>query len=198
MTKDKPDFIKPTRFRYRRRQPPELSATAHHEAGHAFADWLLHFPIEQVTIVPSDEAMGTATSKGRRVLRLLRRLEVDRPITGKQIGNCHDLVVTLLAGEEAQRRFDPKSIRKHHAAGDHDSVIEVLMRLHPDAEECRCAFRYLLARTRNLISNPWYWRRIEDLAKALIKRRTLTGEEVDDVLRASKQAQMEEFHASAK
>jgi hypothetical protein len=37
--------------------------------------------------------MGTATSKGRRVLRLLRRLEVDRPIIGKQIGNCHDLVV---------------------------------------------------------------------------------------------------------
>jgi hypothetical protein len=79
-------------------------------------------------------------------------------------------VVMLLAGEEAQRRFNPKSIRKYHAAADHGSVIEVLTRLHLDAEECRCAFRYLLARTRNLISNPWYRRRIEDLAKALIRR----------------------------
>jgi hypothetical protein len=69
-------------------------------------------------------------------------------------------VVMLLAGEEAQRRFNPKSIRKYHAAADHGSVIEVLTRLHLDAEECRCAFRYLLARTRNLISNPWYRRRI--------------------------------------
>ena len=58
--------------------------------------------------------------------------------------------------------------------------------------------KYLRARTRNLVSNPRNWRQIEDLAKALLERRTLTGEEVNDVLLASMQAQREEFHTRAK
>ena len=193
MTDDKPESI--TMADKRDRTARQLAATAHHEAGHAFSDWKFHFKIKQVTIVPGDGSLGTATTKYFQ----FRRLESGRLDDGKQIGRYHDRIVTLLAGEEAQRRFDPKSIRKHHAAGDYDSVKEVLMRLHPDAEkECFYAFRYLRARTRNLISNPMNWRRIEDLAKALLERRTLSGEEVDDVLKASKREQMKEFHVRAK
>jgi hypothetical protein len=101
------------------------------------------------------EAMGTETSTGLPVLRLLRRLEYrSERTTGKLIGHCHDLVITLLAGEEAQRRFDPLSIRRHMSAGDYQSAKEVLMRLHQDAErECFYAFKYLRARARNFISD---------------------------------------------
>jgi hypothetical protein len=50
----------------------------------------------------------------------------------------------------------------------------------------------LQARARNLVSNPVNWRMIEDLAKALLERQSLTGKEVGDVLHASLQAQMQE------
>jgi ATP-dependent Zn protease len=151
---------------------------------HAVADWKFGFKIKQVTIVPSDGALGTAKTKGLQ----LRRLEHEK-LTGK---HYHDMIVTLLAGEEAQRRFNPRSMRRHGAASDHRSAKEVLIRLHEDAEkECFHAFRYLRARARNFISNPQNWRLIEDLAKALLERRTLTGEEVNDVLQASTRAQMQ-------
>jgi ATP-dependent Zn protease len=193
MTNSKPESIKPTGSRDRTGR--QLSATAYHEAGHAFFDWKFHFKIKQVTIVPGDASLGTATTKYFQ----FRRLEYGRPDNGKQIGRYHDRIVTLLAGEEAQRRFDPKSIRKHHAAGDNDSAKELLMRLHPDAEEeCRYAFRYLCARTRNLVSDPKNWRQIEGLATALLERRTLSGEEVDDVIRKSENAQMAEWLARPK
>jgi ATP-dependent Zn protease len=190
MTNDKPESGKPTGRRDR--TVGQLSATAYHEAGHAFADWKFHFKIKQLTIVPGDGSLGTATTKYFQ----FRQLEYGRLDDGKRIGRYHDRIVTLLAGEEAQRRFDPKSIRKHHGAGDNDSVKELLMRLHPDAEEeCRYAFRYLLARTRNLVSDRRNWRQIEDPAKALLERRTLTGEKVNDVIQASRDAQIKERQA---
>ena len=124
MTNDKPEPSKSTRL------TKQLAATAHHEAGHAVADSKFGFKIKQVTIVPSDEAVGSARTKGLQ----LRWLEYEKP-TRKRIGYCHDLIISLLAGAEAQRRFDPKSIRRHHAVGDYQSAKEVLIRLHGDTEE---------------------------------------------------------------
>jgi hypothetical protein len=42
----------------------------------------------------------------------------------------------------------------------------------------------------NLVNH--HWRMIEDLAKALLERQSLTGKEVGDVLGTSLQAQMQE------
>ena len=75
---------------------------------------------------------------------------------------------------------------------------DFLLSLHGEQKERDYVIKYLRARTRNLISNPRNWRRIEDLAKALLERRTLTGEEVDDVLRVSSRRKGKEFHTRAK
>ena len=163
----------------------QLAATAHHEAGHAVANWKLGFKIRKVTIVPSDGPLGTTTTKGLA----LRASEYGK-LTGRRIGYYHDMIVSQLAGEEAQRRFDPRSIRRDHTARDYRSEKELLKRLHGDAEkECFHAFRYLRERARNFVNHPINWRLIEDLARALLERRTLTGEEVKGVLRASMDAQ---------
>jgi hypothetical protein len=87
----------------------QLAATAHHEAGHAVANWKLGFKIRRVTIVPRDGPLGTTTTKGPA----LRASEYGK-LTGRRIGYYHDMIVSQLAGEEAQRRFDPRSIRRHH------------------------------------------------------------------------------------
>ena len=68
MTDDKPESI--TMADNRDRTARQLAATAHHEAGHAFFDWKFHFKIKQVTIVPGDGSLGTATTKYFQFRRL--------------------------------------------------------------------------------------------------------------------------------
>jgi hypothetical protein len=71
-------------------------------------------------------------------------------------------------------------------------VREVLSFLHGYDDELKDASRYLETRARKLVSHPQNWRMIQDLAKALIERRTLTGAEVEATLRASMDAQFKE------
>jgi hypothetical protein len=49
----------------------------------------------------------------------LRRLEYEK-LSENRIAHYHGLIITMLAGEEAQRRFDPGSVRRHQAASDFD------------------------------------------------------------------------------
>jgi hypothetical protein len=198
MADEGPQPIKPTGRRYpsalRRptRQPTTLIAIAHHEAGHAVVSRKLRFKIKQVTIVPKGEAAGSVT--------WLKALGVsyNSGITGESIGRHHDRVVALLAGVEAQRRFKPQSIRRYQTTCDYSAAADFLLSLHGEEKERNCASKYLQARTRNLVSNPVNWRFIQDLAKALLERQTLTGKEVNDVIQASKDAQMEESRARTK
>jgi hypothetical protein len=162
---------------------------AYHEAGHAVAQWRFGFKIKEVTIVPDGEVAGSVSHK--RSLRLYR-LEWEIP-TGKQLGRYHDLIVTTLAWEEAQRRFRPRSVRRDRSAGDYRFVNELLLRLHGEAEPERlAAFRYLQLRARHFVNHPENWLLIEALAKALLERQMLSGEEVKQVILASFEAQLQE------
>jgi hypothetical protein len=120
--------------------------------------------------------------------------------TGKQLGRYYDLIVILLAGTEAQRRFNPRSVRGLYSRGsDYHRVHELLLRLHGDAEPERfAAFKYLRIRTQNLVNNPLNWVRIEGLAKALLERGTLTAGEVKGVFGASVDAHIQEEDRAAK
>ena len=164
-----------------------LRATAYHEAGHAVADWRHGFKIKRVTIVPAVNSKGMVSGKDFR----FRDLEYGR-LTGNRIGYYHDRIICCLAGGEAQRRFNPRSFRTHHTASDIESVKELLFRLHSDQEkEAFHAMKYLQARARNFVRFSMNRQMIEDLAKALLERRSMTGEEVAETLRASMQAQRE-------
>jgi ATP-dependent Zn protease len=158
---------------------------AYHEAGHAVAACRLGFDVKKVTIIPTDQAAGSMLPRG---YLQFRRLEWET-FTGARLGRYHDHMV---AGTEAQRRYNPRSVRSlhlHHKGSDYSRVVELLFRLHGhDDDECRAAFRYLRIRTRNLVMN---WVRIEGLAKALIERKTLSGDEVREVFQASLDAQLE-------
>ena len=165
---------------------------AYHEAGHAVADHVLGFKIKDVTIVPKEGTLGAVTSL--RPWRFSDRSGV----TLKSIAHFHGRIISALAGKESQRRFSPKSIRTHQAASDYDTVGDLLLRLHGEETEASLAFKYLQARTRNLVSHPQKWRQIQDLASALLEHQTLSGQEVKAVLRASLQVQMQEDRRNLK
>jgi hypothetical protein len=160
-----------------------LAPTAYHEAGHAVICCALGFDVEKVTIVPGDEG-----SRGHNLPRRLpqfRRFEWGF-LTGARLGRYHDYTVTLLAGTEAQRHYNPRSVRSYHHSSDYRRVEEILIRLHgEDKPERFAAFRYLKIRARNLVSRETNWVRIEGLAKALLERRTLSGDEVKEVFAAT-------------
>jgi hypothetical protein len=46
-------------------------------------------------------------------------------------------------------------------------------------------FRYLQFRARNFVHHPKNWMLIEALAEVLLERQTLSGDEVDQVIRAT-------------
>jgi ATP-dependent Zn protease len=97
-------------------------ATAYHEAGHAFADWYFGYRLKKATIVPNDDAAGSVESKTGLHFR---SLEYDRP-TGARIGRLHEKVVSLLAGDVAQRRYCARSVRSYHASSDRQQVADLL------------------------------------------------------------------------
>jgi hypothetical protein len=169
-----------------------LETTAYHEAGHAVADHVLGFNIRSVTIAPSKGCAGKVSGKLGVKPRILEYGNPSRATVTK----WHDKVVTLLAGAEAQRRFKPHSIRRYMARGDHNAAVDILFRLHPEEEELNAAIKFLEARTRNLVGNAIRWGQIEALAGALMAKRTLTGQEVRQVLVASHERQCRQGQAA--
>ena len=161
----------------------QLIQTAYHEAGHAVISYELGFNVKRVTIVPGEDSLGHMKPRG---YLQLHRLEGKIP-TGEQLGRYHDRIVILLAGTEAQRRYNPRSVRnlhRHLPGSDYQRVNELLMHLHGE-DEGRAAFRYLKIRARNFVSHETNWVRIEGLANALLESQTLSGDEMEKVCAAS-------------
>lgn len=165
-------------------------STAYHEAGHAVADWRYGFKIKTITIVPTADAVGSVTSKTR-----LKLGDMDYAYpSSARIARNHEMIVALLAGGAAQRRFNPKGIRSHHSSSDLEKVKNLVSRLHSEGEEYYVR-RYLEERSWNLVNHPQNWRLIQDLAKALLEHRTMSGTEVEALLRASMANQIKEHAA---
>jgi hypothetical protein len=165
----------------------QLKATAYHEAGHAVACDRLGFKIKRVTIVrKKGEYLGACPVKH---LRLHQADVVGRRACCKQLGRYHDYIVSIFAGGEAQRRFCARSLTRFSTSTDYEIVNGFLFGLHSGRKkEIFHVFRYLRARAQSFVSYPSNWRIIQDLATALLERKTLTGEEAKAVLLASQKA----------
>lgn len=94
-------------------------------------------------------------------------------------------MVSLLAGRAAQHRYNPRSVRSWHAQSDLAHVADLIFRLFPEENEHQPLLKYLEARASNLIAFEPHWQMIEGLVKELLKRGTLSGEEVLQVFCAN-------------
>ena len=162
-------------------------AMAYREAGYTVACWSLGFRIRRATI--------TLPGKPSEFLSWLRAARFSRysGLSRRSMMRYHDRIVCALAGLQAQRRVAHESVRSSDENGDEAIASELLLRLHGEERERICAFRYLQARARNLVSNQWSL--IEDLAKELLKYQSLTGKEIAGILQANRLAQMQEGRA---
>ena len=129
--------------------PKSLIATAYHEAGHAVADRVLGFRVKQISIVRDAKKGLEGFSKSNTRFNV----EAMEYPTRERRAYYHDYVVALFSGEEAQRRFSPRSVRNWQGWSDRRTIIEVLTRMHGEGEEFKHIQRYLWQRARNLVNN---------------------------------------------
>ena len=155
-------------------------ATAYHEAGHAFADWHFNFRVKRASIVANQKGNSAGHVLTKTGLPF-RSLEYTSP-SGARIGRFHEHVVSLLAGQAAQQHYRRSSVRSYHAASDRNAIADILSTLH-STSELPHVIRYLDAKARNLIECPMHWFVIQHLAAELLRRKTMTGEEVETTIR---------------
>jgi len=163
----------------------QRAATAYHEAGHAVAAWLLHIRIRKVTIVPEGDALGYVLRRSvvfrKGVLETLEcGAATDREQAWAQF--CAERhAIYCFAGMEAQKRFNPRSVRIHHWKSDHDAAMKGLYFLTP-RDSIRLYDRIMRIRTKYLLDRPDARVAVKALAEALVERRTLSGQEALDIM----------------
>lgn len=151
----------------------ELEATAHHEAGHAVIRWRLGYPITHASIIAKGRDKGEV--EGANPLGILdpHAEDVDDALLGDLMRSN---VKITLAGPTAQERFDPASVEDVHSEKDREAVSDLIMRLSWSPESIQPVAEALKQETRELVEK--HWQEVEGVARLLLKRREVTGEEL--------------------
>jgi hypothetical protein len=136
-----------------------LAATAHHEAGHAVASIVAMVPFKHVTVGQAAESFG-------HVLYFRKALS---------LGQMHKRGMIALAGEASERRFNPRSIRKHHGAGDRAAVVDYALQCSGSPAQAEALVNLWSIQAAELVEGRW--REIETLANALMERSQLNYDE---------------------
>lgn len=160
------------------RSAADLAATAHHEAGHAVILVVLGLPVDHVSIVPRNDALGTcghpcpyAMYESRRDIRRAAR-------------NC---ILVSYAGIPAQRLVEPGA---HDSQGDDDDVsafrvsheYQVFPRIMEYVgDDFHLAFLAKLRREASRLVRR-HAAAIRHLAKVLLDKKVMTGDDVNVVL----------------
>jgi hypothetical protein len=157
-----------------------LWATAYHEAGHAVAAYMLKIALrrKEVSIVPDNERGSDGSTSHLQVVS--KEIEYDR--SGKNFLRAERLVKMSLAGEIAQRRYKPRSMRSHHGHSDRDHAADLLSYFATSQEELQVWLKLLTIRTENMFAPARVWRAVEKLAAALMVKRAISGKEATEII----------------
>jgi len=88
----------------------------------------------------------------------------------------HKQGMVTMAGDAAQRRFDPRSVRRHHGAGDREAVIDYALRCSGSSEQAELLIQLWAVQARELVQLRWP--AVQHVAEALLTRGTLERDEV--------------------
>ena len=153
-----------------------LDVVAHHEAGHAMIAYRLGIPVQEVSIQPTESSAGRVWYQ-QSLAEIIRSGSTsdERRI---QMERC---AMVCLAGREAQMRFDFEGLQEDDYQVDLDLVIDALNNFSSCEEEVLIYEKLLVIRTRWLFDQPMAWEMVTDLAKALLKNETMSGDEANAV-----------------
>jgi len=154
------------------------ATTAYHEAGHAVADFYLRFKIRKVTIRPEREKRheyhGYCQRQGRSYLD-----RIDIEVTPVKQNRIFNRIIAIAAGYVAQKRFSPRSVRRWHTSGDEQMAADLALYV-TDPTGVEYLLRWLYHCAENLVEVRWG--DICAVADALLERKTLSGDEVREII----------------
>lgn len=163
-----------------------LRRTAYHEAGHAVQAWWEHMvsdgriKFKEATIIPGEDYLGRVLSE-----RYLSGLHPDIEITARTQWLLEARIRILIAGDIAERHYDPRGYRSHGGSFDRRAAIDLLSYLEQDfygSQECfKLHWRLLQAQTRQCI--VYRWPLVKAVAKALLRHETLSWNHFVEVVR---------------
>jgi hypothetical protein len=140
-------------------QPPQVTLTAYHEAGHAVVALLHDRPVHRVSILPNQERLGECKF-GKSVFRPSEDA-VEREI------------LIALAGLAAEARHAGK-----YALEGADRDLRYVRRLVLQRKSERAAPRYeerMLAKVEALLADEAVWQAVELIAAELLKHGAISG-----------------------
>lgn len=152
-----------------RRSASTETVIAYHEAGHAVAALRLGVPVRHVTIDPENDDGGIVLGHVR-----FRSGDKDPPSLG------HRLLVISLAGPAAQRRYAPRSPVRVNGASDFAHAQRESELCSSDPMAARSLHHWGEREARHLVAREWWL--VERIADILIRRRTISGDELQEAL----------------
>jgi hypothetical protein len=160
-----------------------LEATAYHEAGHAVVTVALGRAVRRVSIIRRADDNSLGRSRG---YPLGGGFQPDVSRSRRSRKTIEERVIIKCAGFHAESRFTG---RRNHAgaAYDRQEAKEFLSLLAED-EELKKYLAWLDVRSKNLVGSQLIWRAIEYVARELLERKEITGQ---DVRRLYQQARSE-------
>lgn len=161
---------------------PELMATAWHEAGHVVVAFWFGLPITEVTIVSTEEFGGTVSHPSPLLLDLRGSIRERRRA-------ARETILAAFAGLHAERLVAPDAPDVHGDADEQNAYeLSIQYGILPRGggsvgDEYHWALlRRLSGESRRLVSSGPVRRAISVLAERLIKRRTMSGADVQKIL----------------
>ena len=161
----------------RRRTKKTEAATAYHEAGHVVAAWQVKGlrGVGAVTIEPGEGYRGRSSSK-----YMFKNLRPDVEVTPHTRLRIENEILLCLAGPAAQRKFNPRSVRRHHGLGDKKVADELASYVTGTGRQFEAFMNWMWARAEDLVN--LHWPTIEDLAAALLDSRKFSGRQMREWL----------------
>ena len=162
---------------------------AHHEAGHLFAAYRLRIPFSGrnvITIIPSEDYSGVFKHKN-----ILRGVDLEWDGSNRSRMKMERVVQVCLAGIEAQRQYDPSSIRYGESPRDWDGgddyhrALDLIDHFVSGPRETEAYLVLLRIRAESLVQTPINWECIQRVAEFLAKEKMLSGKRAIEIIQTT-------------
>jgi ATP-dependent Zn protease len=170
------DAVRRRLRRAQRHSPKGEWDTAYHEAGHAVAAFFLGLRIgrKRVTVIP-DKVKQTLGAT--HVLSQLRE-RPDVSVSTRTHVQIENRAVVCMAGDIAEKKFRPG--RHYGGQTDLKHAFNLLESISRSDEITEARLNVAILEARSLVELRW--REITAVANALVERKTLTAEQVSEVI----------------
>lgn len=156
-------------------------ANAHHEAGHAVIAYALGYKPTSATIVPSRGVRGIVSRPSP-----LRGIKLDIDGSDRARLRVERAIQICLAGPLAQQHYRRSSWRGYHGGSDFDTARDLALHVCGSGEQATAFLRWLEITTRERVET--YWVYIARVAALLLKRESLTSQDILSAMRRRERA----------